>query len=38
MKSVDLEQVATRAFVAMASTGANTIWSTPAGETEPEHK
>ena len=24
-------------FVAMASTGADTIWSTPAGETEPEH-
>jgi len=24
-------------FVAMPSTGADTIWSTPAGETEPEH-
>jgi hypothetical protein len=25
-------------FAAMASTGSKTIWSTPAGETEPEHK
>jgi hypothetical protein len=25
-------------FVAMSSTGANTTWSTPAGETEPERK
>jgi hypothetical protein len=25
-------------FVAVASTGGNTTWSTPAGETEPERK